>query len=122
MPLPFGLANLAFAITKVNFVTYILSSMVGLMPSQLVLCYVGSTLKSMSDVLANERTTNTASFVFFLQVITAFFVMYYIISAARLEMQKHIDSNNIINACESNSVEINTKLDCDDFDNKLQDV
>jgi protein maelstrom len=56
MPLPFGLANALFAVTDVDFFIYILASVIGLVPSQLILCYMGSTLKSMSDVLANEKT------------------------------------------------------------------
>jgi len=96
MPLPFGLANLAFAVTNVKFGIYILASAVGLLPSQLIICYMGSTLKSMSDVLANESTAKTASFVFVFQLIIAIFVMYYILHAAKIELQKHIDNDNKI--------------------------
>lgn len=95
MPLPFGIANLAFAITKVNFHTYILSSVLGLLPSQLILCYVGSTLKSMSDVLVNESTAKSAWFVFIFQLVIACFVSYYILTAARAELQKHIDNSDL---------------------------
>jgi len=117
MPIPFGLANLAFAITKVNFLTYLLSSLAGLLPSQLILCYVGSTLKSMSEVLANESTTKTASFVFVLQLIIACFVMYYILTAARAELQKHIDNDKNNNtAANYMGVEV-TKPEAADFDN-----
>ena len=122
MPIPFGLANLAFAITNVNFITYILSSVVGLLPSQFLFCYVGSTLKSMSEVLANDSTTRTATVVFTIQLIIACFVMYYIFSAARIELQKHIDHDENIN--ENNDrvreKDLNTKLELVEFNNKNQ--
>lgn len=62
----------------------------GLVPTQLILCYIGSTLKSMSDVLSNDSTARTASFVFVVQLIVAFAAMYYILNAAKKELDKHI--------------------------------
>lgn len=91
MPLPFGLANFAFAITNVNFLTYLISSIIGLLPSQIILCYVGSTLKSMSDVIVNASTAKTAWLVFIIQLIIACFVMLWILNMAKLELNKHIN-------------------------------
>lgn len=117
MPLPFGLANLAFSVTNVNFSTYIISSVIGLLPSQLILCYVGSTLKSMSDVLVNENTAKTGWIVFLIQLIIAFFVMFYILRAAKLELHKHIriEENKVDNDISNNSDEndIDTYNDLD---------
>jgi hypothetical protein len=93
MPIPFGLANALFAVTEVNFKIYILASVVGLIPSQLILCYMGSTLKSMSDVLANEKTAQTAYFVFVVQLIIAVVVLYYILNLAKQELEKHLNKN-----------------------------
>lgn len=90
MPLPFGLANFAFAITDVNFLTYLISSIIGLLPSQIILCYVGSTLKSMSDVIVNASTAKTAWLVFIIQLIIACFVMLWILNMAKVELNKHI--------------------------------
>ena len=113
MPLPFGLANFAFAITKVNYFTFILSSVLGLLPSQFILCYIGSTLKSMSSVLANESTTKTATLVFLIQLVIAFFVMYYILNAAKIEIQKHIDTDiNNENNNASNLIDNNVSNNC----------
>lgn len=93
MPIPFGLANTLFAVTEVNFKIYILASVVGLIPSQLILCYMGSTLKSMSDVLANEKTAQTAYFVFLVQLVIAIVVLYYILSLAKQELEKHLNKS-----------------------------
>ena len=91
MPVPFGLANAVFAVADVNLFKYILASVVGLMPSQLILCYIGSTFKSMSDVLVNQNTGRTATLVFLVQLVIAFGVMYYILKAAKIEINKHLN-------------------------------
>lgn len=44
----------------------------------------------MSDVLSNDSTARTASFVFVVQLIVAFAAMYYILNAAKKELDKHI--------------------------------
>ena len=93
MPIPFGLANTLFSVTDVDFKKYIIASVIGLMPSQLILCYMGSTLKSMSDVLVNDKTAKTASFVFIIQLFIAIGVLYYILHAAKNELNKHLDKN-----------------------------
>ena len=94
MPIPFGLANTVFAVTDVRLRNYLLSSVVGLIPSHLILCYLGSTLKSMTDVLINDNTAKTAYLVFIVQLIIAVLVMYYILKASRNEFNKHLDENN----------------------------
>jgi uncharacterized membrane protein YdjX (TVP38/TMEM64 family) len=48
MPIPFGLANTLFSVTDVEFKKYLIASIIGLVPSQLILCYMGSMLKTMS--------------------------------------------------------------------------
>lgn len=93
MPLPFGLANALYAITDVKFKIYLLASVIGLIPSQLILCYMGSTLKSMTDVLANEKTAQTAYFVFVIQLVIAVIVLYYILNLAKMELDKHLNKN-----------------------------
>jgi protein maelstrom len=102
MPVPFGLANTIYAITDVKFKKYLIISILGLMPTQLILCYIGSTLKSMSDVLVNESTARTASLVFVVQLIIAIGVMYYILQAARIEIKKHMKSgaSDVVSAAE----------------------
>jgi protein maelstrom len=94
LPIPFGLANTLFAVTDVNFEKYMIASVVGLIPSQLILCYMGSTLKSMADVLVNEKTAKAAHFVFIVQLLMAVVIMYYILKAAKNELNKHLDEKN----------------------------
>lgn len=47
MPIPFGLANTLFSVTDIQFRKYLIASIIGLVPSQLILCYMGSMLKTM---------------------------------------------------------------------------
>lgn len=93
MPVPFGLANTLFSVTDVDFKKYMIASIIGLMPSELILCYIGSTLKSMSDVLVNEKTAKTAYLVFIVQLFIAAGVLYYILRAAKTEINKHLENN-----------------------------
>jgi protein maelstrom len=102
MPIPFGLVNTLFSVTDVQFKKYMIASLVGLMPTQLILCYMGSTLKSMSDVLVNEETAKTASLVLVVQLIIAIGAMYYILNAAKNELDKHL--NKTSNAIGTNAI------------------
>lgn len=116
MPLPFGLANALYAVTDVDFRIYILASVIGLIPSQLILCYMGSTLKSMSDVLANEKTAQTAYLVFIIQLLIAIIVLYYILNLAKMELEKHMNKNSNAN---SNPIQDDDKqilIKCDSID------
>jgi uncharacterized membrane protein YdjX (TVP38/TMEM64 family) len=97
MPIPFGLANTVFSVTDVSIHKYLLASIIGLMPSQLILCYMGSMLKTMSDVLSDESTAKTATLVFVAQLFIAVGVMYYILNAAKSELDKHIIKANKLN-------------------------
>lgn len=117
MPLPFGLANALYAVTDVDFRIYILASVIGLIPSQLILCYMGSTLKSMSDVLANEKTAQTAYLVFIIQLVIAIMVLYYILNLAKMELEKHMNKTPI--ACNNNAIQDEAKqilINCDSID------
>ncbi|GBG88497.1 hypothetical protein CBR_g47968 [Chara braunii] len=49
--LPFNVLNYLLSITPLNVSTYTLASWLGMMPSTLVLVYVGTTLKSIQDII-----------------------------------------------------------------------
>jgi protein maelstrom len=95
VPLPFGLANTLFALTNVGYLKYILSSCLGLIPSQLLTCYMGSTLKSLSDaLLVDSKTAKTATIIFIGQFIFIFIFMFYLFKLARAEFEKQLNSIN----------------------------
>jgi len=79
----------------------------------------------MSEILIDESPTRTASLVFMLQLIIACFVMYYILTAAKIELQKHIyGQKNLDNTSTSNypSVDVKTNLESDLNSNQLMTV
>ncbi|VVC95807.1 unnamed protein product [Leptidea sinapis] len=50
-PIPFGLQNTIFAVSEVRGGGYHAATLLGLLPAQLINVYLGSTLRSMHDVL-----------------------------------------------------------------------
>ncbi|KAF4527924.1 hypothetical protein B566_EDAN016586 [Ephemera danica] len=50
-PIPFGLQNTIFAVSSVSPCVYLTASMSGLLPTQLINVYLGSTLRSMEDIV-----------------------------------------------------------------------
>lgn len=90
-PIPFGLSNTLFALSGVNYRKFIIASFTGLIPTQLILCYTGSKLKSMSDVMVNDRSAKTASFIFLVEIVIAISLMSYIINSARIELNRHLN-------------------------------
>nr|XP_023014465.1 transmembrane protein 64 [Leptinotarsa decemlineata] len=67
-PIPFGLQNTIFAMSNVSAKIYHLASLLGLFPAQFVAVYVGSTLRSMQDVIENRHISSTTYLFATLQV------------------------------------------------------
>ncbi|XP_043541813.1 transmembrane protein 64 [Chiloscyllium plagiosum] len=53
-PIPFGLQNAVFSITDLSLPNYLVASSVGLLPTQLLNSYLGTTLRTMEDVIAEQ--------------------------------------------------------------------
>lgn len=108
VPLPFGLANLLYAMTKISFVRYIIASTIGLMPTQLLTCYIGSTLKSIADIISysKSKTAMNAYYIFAIQLLISFVLMYYLVKMAKGEFDRRLNlalNKNISNDNESSS-------------------
>lgn len=96
-PIPFGLQNTIFALSNVSARIYYLASLLGLFPAQFVAVYVGSTLRSMQDVLENKHLSSGTYIIATLQLILGTFLMIFIGAKARKELLKAIaeaDSNS----------------------------
>ncbi|ESO08072.1 hypothetical protein HELRODRAFT_169800 [Helobdella robusta] len=63
-PIPFGLQNALFGMCHIEYRDYMTASMLGMLPTQLIHAYVGSTLRSMQDVVSNNNNNNLAYFIF----------------------------------------------------------
>jgi uncharacterized membrane protein YdjX (TVP38/TMEM64 family) len=62
---PFNLLNYALGLTKVSFRDYVLASWIGMLPGTLMYVYLGSTLKSLTDLAAGEFEGGVTEKVFF---------------------------------------------------------
>ncbi|KAM8784502.1 LOW QUALITY PROTEIN: transmembrane protein 64 [Rhynchonycteris naso] len=91
-PIPFGLQNAVFSMTDLSLPNYLMASSVGLLPTQLLNSYLGTTLRTMEDVIAEQ--TVSGYFVFCLQIIISIGLMFYVIHRAQVEL------NAAIVACE----------------------
>ncbi|XP_037658658.1 transmembrane protein 64 [Choloepus didactylus] len=98
-PIPFGLQNAVFSITDLSLPNYLMASSVGLLPTQLLNSYLGTTLRTMDDVIAEQSVSGY--FVFCLQIIISIGLMFYVVHRAQVEL------NAAIVACE---VELKTSL------------
>lgn len=91
-PIPFGLQNAVFSITDLSLPNYLVASSVGLLPTQLLNSYLGTTLRTMEDVIAEQSISGY--FVFCLQIIISIGLMFYVVHRAQVEL------NAAIVACE----------------------
>uniref|UniRef100_A0A5F5PEZ4 Transmembrane protein 64 n=1 Tax=Equus caballus TaxID=9796 RepID=A0A5F5PEZ4_HORSE len=86
-------------ITDLSLPNYLMASSVGLLPTQLLNSYLGTTLRTMEDVIAEQSVSGY--FVFCLQIIVSIGLMFYVVHRAQVEL------NAAIVACE---MELKTSL------------
>uniref|UniRef100_A0A6J0V9C1 Transmembrane protein 64 n=1 Tax=Pogona vitticeps TaxID=103695 RepID=A0A6J0V9C1_9SAUR len=98
-PIPFGLQNAVFSITDLSLPNYLMASSIGLLPTQLLNSYLGTTLRTMEDVIAEQSVSGY--FIFSLQIIISIGLMFYVVHRAQVEL------NAAIVACE---MEMKTSL------------
>ncbi|XP_044514119.1 transmembrane protein 64 isoform X1 [Gracilinanus agilis] len=91
-PIPFGLQNAVFSITDLSLPNYLMASSIGLLPTQLLNSYLGTTLRTMEDVIAEQSFSGY--FVFCLQIVISIGLMFYVVHRAQVEL------NAAIVACE----------------------
>ena len=91
VPIPFGITNCVFSSTKIKYEKFILASSLGLIPSQLVMCYIGSSIKSLTDE-SNDTTYRLTLIIFFVQLSIAVGLMYYVLNMAKNELDLHLNS------------------------------
>lgn len=87
-PIPFGLQNGLFAISNIRPLQYMSASFVGLLPTQVLNSYMGTTLRSMEEVLTDSSHTLTAYVVFFSQLLLTCALSAYVVRRARIELNR----------------------------------
>uniref|UniRef100_A0A8C0BTE2 Transmembrane protein 64 n=2 Tax=Accipitrinae TaxID=8955 RepID=A0A8C0BTE2_9AVES len=79
-------------ITDLSLPNYLMASSVGLLPTQLLNSYLGTTLRTMEDVIAEQSVSGY--FIFSLQIVISIGLMFYVVHRAQVEL------NAAIVACE----------------------
>ncbi|XP_077208062.1 transmembrane protein 64 isoform X2 [Paroedura picta] len=86
-------------ITDLSLPNYLMASSIGLLPTQLLNSYLGTTLRTMEDVIAEQSVSGY--FIFSLQILISIGLMFYVVHRAQVEL------NAAIVACE---MEMKTSL------------
>lgn len=87
-PIPFGLQNALFAMSKMSLQRYIAASITGMLPTQGLHAYFGSTLRSMEEVISTSSGSSTAYVVFGAQLLMVFVLLIFVVRKARLEFNR----------------------------------
>jgi len=89
-PIPFGLQNSIFALSNISGEVYHVASLLGLIPGQVVGIYVGSSLRSMQDVLEKPQFSNFTYVFGAGQLLFAIGLLIWLGFKARLELARAI--------------------------------
>eukprot|EP00047_Mylnosiga_fluctuans_P016866 m.57007 g.57007 ORF g.57007 m.57007 type:complete len:369 (-) comp6806_c0_seq3:207-1313(-) len=84
-PVPFGLQNALFSTAKISKLRYVGATFIGLLPTQVLNTYMGSTLRSMEDVMAGKQSSGI---VLIAQVLITVAVTYIV----NMRMKKEVHS------------------------------
>ncbi|XP_020391551.2 transmembrane protein 64-like [Rhincodon typus] len=91
-PIPFGLQNAVFAISKLETLHYLATSTVGLLPSQILNSYLGSTVRTLEDVVNHRSPEGYLAFI--LQIFFSVAMMLYLVRRAHQELNKTIQAHD----------------------------
>ncbi|KAK8376107.1 hypothetical protein O3P69_008676 [Scylla paramamosain] len=90
-PIPFGLQNAVFAVSRVPTWLYLVATVLGLLPTQVLNCYLGTTVRSFDDVVSQSSSASaTAWGVFAVQVLISVGLTMWVVRRARMELQKTV--------------------------------
>ncbi|XP_059608430.1 transmembrane protein 64 [Phlebotomus argentipes] len=92
-PIPFGLQNTIFGVSAVNPRSYHTATLLGLLPAQTINVYLGSTLRSMHDVLNDQKTALAGYSIFAVQTVIGVLLMAWVVQKARTELSNALLSD-----------------------------
>lgn len=101
-PIPFGLQNAIFGISKVKSRIYHTATLLGLLPAQTINVYLGSTLRSMHEVLTNHGTAVTGYISFAVEVVVGVGLMIWVVQKARKEL-----ASTLLSECSGSESRLN---------------
>lgn len=92
-PIPFGLQNAVFAVSRVPTWLYLAATVLGLLPTQVLNCYLGTTVRSFDDVVSQSSSASaTAWGVFAVQVLISVGLTMWVVRRAKVELHKTVAS------------------------------
>lgn len=89
-PVPFGLQNAVFSVSNLPCGRYLGASVIGLFPTQCINVYMGSTLRSMEEVLTNEDTVRAGWLLLVAQLVVSAAVAIFVVRKARAELERNL--------------------------------
>ncbi|KAH3775976.1 transmembrane protein 64-like [Dreissena polymorpha] len=90
-PLPFGLQNSLFSLTNIPLLSYVSATTLGMLPTAILNCYMGTTLRSMSDILTDETNQATGWIILSVQILFSIALMCFVVRKARIELKKTVE-------------------------------
>lgn len=87
-PMPYGLQNGVFALTNISIVKYTLATIVGLLPTQALNTYFGTTLRNIKDVVTND---GESYMIFTFQLLVSIVLMIFVTRVARKEINRNLE-------------------------------
>ncbi|XP_070000846.1 transmembrane protein 64 [Penaeus vannamei] len=86
-PIPFGLQNAVFAVSRVSTWMYLFATVLGLLPTQILNCYLGTTVRSLDEVVSDSSSaTATGWIVFAAQIIISICLTLWVVRRAKAEL------------------------------------
>jgi len=87
-PIPFGIQNAVFAISVLPRWKYVASSMLGLLPGQIIEAYIGSSLKNLGELYSHSHASPTNVTIVAIQIGITLCLFYYLFYLAKKELNK----------------------------------
>ncbi|XP_063723720.1 transmembrane protein 64-like [Symsagittifera roscoffensis] len=88
-PLPFGLMNAFFAVSEVSNCNYIVASVLGLLPTQAINAYIGTTLRSIEEV-TSSRHNKSYYIILIFQIAACFLVSSLVVRLANQNLDSKL--------------------------------
>ena len=102
----YHLPFLPLQITNVSYTQALMGSVLGLLPTQMINTYMGSTIRNMQEVLADRAD---GYIILTIQVIVSIFLSLYLIRKAKQELNK-INESSVCNGVEAGEANKSSQL------------
>lgn len=107
-PLPFGLMNAFFAVSDVSNLDYIVASVLGLLPTQAINAYIGTTLKEIEEVTESKHNKSYYIILIF-QIAACFLVSSLVVRLANQNLDSKLQQVTTSNSNNTGSTSICTQ-------------